>query len=463
MRRLLPILVCMALFLGACNPTVTLLGTQAGSPAPPDSATLPPPMARTPFPPPTHTNALNVSPDMLKGVGVTVWHGLDGSAASLFGQMAGEFTLSNQWGIQVTVVPQHNLNMLGAALEKSNNGSEPPDIVMALPEQILGWQERVVDLEPYLSQAGLGFDPGSLPAAFGEQSSLNGVRYGIPAARSARFIFYNLSFAHDLGFSAPPQTPQEFRTQACAANAFWKQDTDPSNDGFGGLALDVAPFWQSSYAWILSGGGQVFSNGEFTFNSAGNLAALDFLTKLRASDCAWLPDTASNEEHLAARRALFITGSLGSIENQNVAFSAAGSPDQWTLLPFPGNPELIPLYGSDYAVLKSGDARQQAAWLFIRWMLETKNQVRWALGTGLMPVTNQAIEQLKADKSLAPQRAAALELIPLGRTYPQSADWGLADKILADGFSAYFRNYPNVPMADVLAQMDATYQEMHKK
>lgn len=463
MRRLLPLLVCMTLLLGACNPTVTLLGTHPGLEITPDAATLPPPLARTPYPTPTRAYALNINPDQLKGVGVTVWHGWDGSAAILFEQMAGQFNLSNQWGVKVTVVSQRNLNLLGSSLDKSTPGPGSPDVIVALPEQILAWQNREVDLEPYLHQRDFGFDPNDLPAAFGAQSNLNGVRYGLPAARSARFIFYNLSFAHDLGFSNPPQTPDEFRTQACAANAFWKQDTDPTNDGYGGLALDVAPNWQTPYAWLLAGNGQIFSNGSFSFNTPANLAALDFVTKLRASDCAWLPDTASDEEHLATRRALFITGSLGSIDNQNIAISVAASPDQWTLLPFPGQPALIPVYGPDYAILRSDGPRQLAAWLFIRWMLQAENQAHWALGTGLLPVTNQAIETLKANKTLPPQRLAALNLIPLARTYPQTPYWSLANKILADGFITFLRSYPSIPLADVLSQMDSTIQDLTKK
>jgi multiple sugar transport system substrate-binding protein len=463
MRRTISLLFFAALLLGACNPTVTLLGDQPVATQITPPAPLPSPAARTPFPTPTRSHNLAISPEALRGVEVQAWHGWDGSSASLFEQMASEFNLSNQWGLKVTVSAQHNLNLLTAAVDKALGGPDQPDIVVALPEQILAWQAQVLDLTPYLAQTGFGLDAGQLPAAFADQSELNGFRYGLPAARSARFIFYNQGFAHDLGFTAAPLTPDDFRKQACAANAFWKQDDDLTNDGFGGLALDTSSNWQTPYAWLAAGGGQVYINGEFHFNTPGNIDALGFVSKLRQDDCAWLPDTASDFEHLASRRALFITGSLGDIADQNAAFSAAASSDTWTLLPFPGQQPVIVTNGPDYAVLKSTDARQLGAWMFIRWMLEPQNQVRWSRGTGLLPVTQPAIDQLKNDNTVAPQWAAALDLIPDAQPYPQSADWRLADKILADGFLSYFRGFPLSRLPDVLAEMDAVIQDLIKK
>jgi ABC-type glycerol-3-phosphate transport system substrate-binding protein len=463
MRRFLFLLLMAAIVLAACNPTVTLLGPDQKPGPTVQRLPLPSPAARTPVPTPTRAHNLIVSPEALKGVEVLAWHGWDGVSASLFEQMAGEFNLSNQWGLKVRVAGHQNLNLLAAAVEKSLAGPEQPDMVIALPEQILTWQTQVVDLGPYMLQPGIGFSPDDLPPVFGAQSMLEGVRYGLPAARTGYFIFYNTSFASDLGFSSVPQTPQDFREQACSANAFWKRDKDPTNDGFGGLALDVNSDWQAPYSWLAGGGGRLLSAGEMHFNTPENLAALEYVAKLREDDCAWLPDTLSNYEHLATRHALFITGRLDAIADQVSAFSVAASPDKWTLLPFPGQKPGFVAYGPDYAVLKTTDARQMAAWLFIRWMLEPQNQVRWSRGTGLLPVTLPAIDQLNADGSVPPQWKAALELIPQAQTYPLVKNWSLANKLLADGFSAYFRNYPNIPLADILDTMDTTFQEVIKK
>jgi len=464
MRRFLILLQLFLSFLSACTPTVILLTSELEpSPTTVAAVVLPSPVVRTPYPTPTRAHELGISPDALQGVKVLAWHGWDGSSASLFEQMTAEYNLSNKWGIKVTLGPQPNLTLLASAMELSLGKPEQPDLVVAMPEQILAWQAQVLDLSPYMAQTAFGLSPEDLPAGIGAQSLLGDIRYGLPAARSARFLFYNLSFARELGFASAPGTFTEFREQACAANAYWKQDTDLTNDGFGGLALETSPNWQTPYAWLVAGGGQVFNDGELIFNSPENVAALELVAGLRADDCAWLPDPASSFDHFAARRALFISGSLADLGEQAGAFSAAGSADEWSVLPFPGAKPGMVAYGPDYAVLKSTPARQLAAWLFIRWMLEPQQQARWTRATGLLPVTLPAIALLKLDKTLGPQWAAALELLPQAGSYPQTADWNLASKVFADGFISYFRSYPTIPLADVLEAMDMTVKDLTVK
>src|SRR5512133_932574 len=113
MRRILPLLLLTAILLGACTPTVTLLTREPAS-VPTAPATLKPPAVSTSTPAPTRIPDVGASPSALKDVEVVVWHGWDGSSASLFAQMAAEFALSNRWGIKVKVVSQHNLNLLAA-------------------------------------------------------------------------------------------------------------------------------------------------------------------------------------------------------------------------------------------------------------------------------------------------------------------------------------------------------------
>lgn len=463
MRRFFNLLLPAVLLLSACAPSVILLtdepSSKSGSTTHSAEEALPTAVVRTPQPTPTQVNPINVSPDQLKGVEVRIWHGWDGTTASLLEQMAGEFNLSNPWGIKITPVSRQNFNLLAAEMEKIP--AEYPEAIIALPEQILSWQKQVVELNPYLEYPEAGFNSAEL-SAFAEQSNPGGTRLGIPAARSAWFIFYNQSFAHDLGFESAPQTPEDFTKQACAANAFWKQDQDLTNDGFGGLALEVTPNWQSAYAWLGAGGGELFQNGEFNFNNPGNLSALEFVANLRKDDCAWLPDTNTNLENLASRRAIFITGSLEDIAGQNTAFSEGGSTDEWTLLPFPGPHSGIVAYGPDYAILKTDQPHQLAAWLFIRWMLEPQNQARWAVDTGLLPVTLPAIKMFEADPASTAQWKAALKFIPQTLTQPQTAGWRKANKVLADGAFAYFRSWPNAALADVLDNMDETVDDLLK-
>lgn len=455
MRRLFFLFTMLAILLAGCGPLVS--DSRALTHVP--GTELPQPVARTPLPTASPTPLISTRPEELRGVEIRVWHGLDGTSASLLEQMATEFSLSNQWGIKVSLQPEGNLTQLAGAVNDSITAGAAPDVILALPEQILGWKDHVLDLTPYLVQADYGMDLAEFPTAFAAQSAVGSLRYGVPAARAARFLFYNLSFAHDVGLDAPPRSLEDFRSQSCAGNAAWKQDADLTNDGYGGLALEVYPDWQTPFTWLVQGGGNIFPAGKFQFNTAENSKALDFLVKLRQDGCAWLPDSLTTFEQLPARRSLFVTGDLGDIADEINAFRASGSKDEWTVLPFPGPTPAIVAYGPDYAILKSTGERQLAAWLFIRWMLDGTNQARWSQGSGFLPVTNSAIALLKNDKTLVPQWRTAIDLIPDTIPYPQSAQWSLADKILADGYMSLILNYPNNTPTDVLEMMDTTIQD----
>src|SRR5512133_3568081 len=170
MRRILPTLILAAILLGACAPTVTHFTPEpVFSPgATPTSKPLP--AVRTLVPTATNPPDLGANLDELRGLQVLVWHAWDGAAAGLFAQMAAEFTLSNKWGIQVKVVSRPNLNILAAEVDNVLDAPERPDIVVTLPEQILTWQENMLDFSPYLAQPENGLDAGDASGAFWEQS-----------------------------------------------------------------------------------------------------------------------------------------------------------------------------------------------------------------------------------------------------------------------------------------------------
>ncbi len=466
MRRLALTLLLTSLLLSACAPTVILLtrepeATSTELPTPEPSA--------TPAPTQIPGAKLGIGPDALRGVSVTVWHGLDGESGALFAQMAAEFSLSNSWGIKVQVTAQKNMQLLGASVDSVLGTPEYPDVVLALPEQALAWNARgvVTDLTPYLSHAQFGFSTAEIddfPAAFLKQGEIGAQRLGVPAVRTARFLLYNVSFAKELGFTAPPQTAEDFRKQACAANASWKTDTVQTNDGYGGWVLDNpvtdtdAPW--TAYAWLRAFGGDVYADGKYKFSTPENQFALDSLAELRSDGCAWLSSATTNAEALAGRKALFSAGSLEGLREQRAAF--ASSPDQWTVIPFPGKDPTIMAYGPDYVILKSSEVRQLAAWLFVRWMLSPENQARWARETGLFPLRSSAIDLLQNIRTANPQWAAAVDLLPRAKIYPQAASWRKARLILGDGFFALFQ--PLTPAADgaavVLDEMDATLQDL---
>ena len=74
-----------------------------------------------------------------------------------------------------------------------------------------------------------------------------GARVGFPHGQSANVMFYNYTWAQELGFDAPPATLDELEEQVCAAAAANTASGDPDLAGTGGIvvypgASDVAVY-----------------------------------------------------------------------------------------------------------------------------------------------------------------------------------------------------------------------------
>ena len=468
-KRPILTLLLLSMLLAACAPNVVLLHPEADTT--PTQLAAPKPTLHIPSATAVSATEIPFSPASLSGVRVTLWHGLDGQTGATLSRMAAEFSQKNEWGVQVNVVSQKNLSSLAQAADAVMRTPQQPDLLLALPENAQGWdtQGLVTDLTPYVKHAKLGLSADEIkdiPAAFWRQDQLGQRQLSAPAMRSGRFLFYNVSFAKALGFTAPPASADDFRKQACAANASWKTDTDQTNDGFGGLVIenamtDIDSPW-TAYAWLRSQGSDVYTDGNFAFLTPENQSALGFLTGLRNDGCAWLSVATAGDEALAVHKALFVAGSLQNLRSQRAAF--AGLTDQWTVIPFPGITPAIVVYGPDYIVLKSDAPHQWASWLFIRWMLSPENQARWARETSLFPMRISAVDLLDNIRNANPQWAAAFDLLPQAKIYPQSPLWSKARLVLGDGFFQLFQLNPTEnDVTQTLKLMDSTVEELTPK
>lgn len=457
MKRFFLLLALFAFLLTACV-EVTYLPLR--TPTAKKSASTPTPaLTPTPTPiPPTPTPDLGAKPEALREITVSLWHGLDGQQASLLAQMAAEFSLSNPWGITVQTQGWGNLSGLEQAIDNGKTGAGLPELALAMPEQGLAWDEEslLAPLDAYFSNSEVGFSPADIsdfPPGIWAQDEFTGRRLGVPLMRSTRLLFYNQTWAHELGFGAPPQTPAEFRAQACAANATFRADDDLNNDGFGGLILDGDPW--TAYSWFKAFEGDVVTGEKFDFGHEGNQAALEFLVDLRAAGCAWLTPDITAYHHLAGRQALFISGNLSEIGPQSTAWQTAQTSDIWTVIAFPGTQLVSLAYGPSLMLFERGPARQLAGWLFIRWMLSPENQARWVHESGFLPVRLSAAG-LAVNASAQWQSAAAL--LPNMQIYPQRADWRVARRVLGNGFYTLF--VLGLNPQDALAEMQKTVEQV---
>jgi len=463
-------LACLALLVAfvfsACGQA-----TATSTPSPASTGnllTVTPAGISTPAITPTPAPQIGVAPEALRGVSIQVWHAFTGTAADIFTNQLAQFNTLNQWGIVVYQTAYGDYPSLFENVDSAITSTRRPDLVAALPEQTFTWQAKgaVVDLNPYLYDPTWGLtanEIADIPATFWTQDAANGQRLGAPAQRSARFLFYNQTWARELGFSSPPVTADEFRQQACAANAYYRQDAVKQNDGYGGWIVNTQS--DTMLSWLLAFGGSVTQDGNVHFATPENQSALEFLKGLYDEHCAWISTEPNPYESFARRSALFVTGDLAEAPLLTQTLARLGNSDEWTLLPFPGlNEVVLVTTGPSYTLLESTPEKQLATWLFVRWLLSAENQAGWVAATGLLPLRFSALDLLGEYRAGHPQWNIAVGYIPQAQGAPPLAAWRTAQYVLADGAGFIFRtNLAVEKIPAILDEMDATVEEISKK
>ncbi len=455
-------LLVFTILISACGPA-----TYSNITTPDPTATEKPSVEETATP---AVSQLKVQKEALRGAQIQVWHPWFGAEASLFESQVAEFNQKNEWGIVVNATGKQNFSELYSETTAALKNSSQPQMVIALPEEALEWKSQVVDLNTYLHDPEYGLSAleiSDFAHAVWLQDDVDGIRYGMPAQRTARFILYNQSWARELGFSAPPKTSAEFQTQACAAHAALAKDTDTTNDALGGWIIDTDPM--TALAWMAAFGGSVQKDKGYHFLTPENINAFKYLKILQQNNCAWIPSAErSVYDRFAARQALFATASLEELPDQSRAFFTSGNKDEWTVLEFPGDTrQSLIVYGSSFVMFKSDDVKQLAAWLFVRWMLSPENQARWVQSTGLFPLRSGTLNLVTDYGKTHPQWAEAVKLLSDGSITLQLASWHLVRVMLGDGFADMFDTIRHPDLTDgqvpiVLKQMDDIAGELNK-
>jgi ABC-type glycerol-3-phosphate transport system substrate-binding protein len=327
-----------------------------------------------------------------------------------------------------------------------------------------------VDLNTYVHDPIHGLsalEMSDFPSVIWMQDEVDGVRLGMPAQRTARFILYNQSWARELGYDSPPTTFSDFERQACAANKALTSDADTSNDALGGWLIDTDAL--TPLSWMLAFGGGVQEEDGYRFLTPENVDFFKSVKILQQKNCAWVASTdISAYDRFAARQALFATASLGDFAHQARALGALGNKDEWSILSFPGRDEdAFVVYGSSFVMFESDDVTQLASWLFIRWMLSPDIQARWVQSTGLFPLRDSTTSLLTDYSSSHPQWAEAVQLLPDGSITPQLASWRLVRVMLEDGFRDMFDTIRHPDLTDgqiplILRQMDETASDLNQ-
>ena len=473
-HRLITVLLVLiaVLLVTACQQSGVplVVPTQSTSQMEPSAEqTQPAPQSTPTNPAPTATPAYLVPLADLNGLKLIFSHPWTGDTAGVVDQLVDSFNQSNEWGIHIMVRRAGSSMALADRVESGTLEAEYPQVVAAPSEHLLSWLENgnlVLPLNALIADPYFGLTEqqrADFPLVFWQQDQSGGSQVGIPAQRDMPVIFYNETWAAELGFAEPPTTADDFKAQACAAAFVNSHDRFAANDGTGGWIVNTDGL--VVYSWFKSFGleGELAGDPlQFHFNQLATQNAFTFVRSMLDESCAWFSRTTASNEYFANRQALFYTGYLTDLALQTKTNTRLKRQDSWTILPFPaGERPVTVVSGLSYGVLRSSEAQETAGWLFVRWMSQPENSAKLLAAGGGLPVSAAAADLARAQMDINPQWAQTLQWIPTMQSAPPVAGWRIARFVLQDAFWQSLQSY--VPVEGfplILEQIDAMIVEV---
>jgi multiple sugar transport system substrate-binding protein len=393
-------------------------------------------------------STLGVTSADLQNIQVSLWHPWSGPLAAQLQSILEDYSRTNKWGITVNITGYEDFGRLHEAVESSVISGTLPDILIdyGYEAQNLDADEVLADLSPYVNDPVWGLtsaEQADFYPGFWAEDLVSGPgtgptrRLGLPFYRSGYLLFYNQSWASELGFKNSPVTPEEFKQQACAATKAAAAREGNSDLGQGGWLITDQP--GVAAGWIFAYGGDITDPAEtgYRLNTPETQQAFEFIRGLVDRGCAWSDPALEARTSFARRGALFMVGSLLDIPSQQEAFTEAGNPDQWLVIPFPSPIQpAVDTYGPSLIITRSDPIKQLAAWLVLKWLVYPHNQIAWIDAIQAYPtrqsVTTYLLDEAQDDGT---QWIQALRLITDAHSEPTLASWKMVRWVLSDAIN----------------------------
>ena len=235
------------------------------------------------------------------------------------------------------------------------------------------------DLVPQLSQQGGYVSGGTRPL------------YGLPFNRSTPIAYYNKRTFADLGL-APPSTWDELRAvarRATLAGASTRWGFECPIDWW---------FWAALVE--QAGGAVVEPDGTPSLGGEAGVRAIQLWKAMVNEDRSMRPPPGRDYNAWQAANTDFLSGRAAMIWTSTafLRYLEENAPFEVGAAPLPRDVRAAVPTGGTMFVIPKGPPRaeQEAAFAFLRWMMDPAQANAWATRTGYIPVSRAGIAQLEA-------------------------------------------------------------------
>ncbi len=462
---MLAILVIASMILSACQPAATEAPAPAApaateapaAPAAPAATEAPAAVTEAPAAP---TDAwAEVDPS---GQTVVFWHQHTREREEALNQIVADFNASNEWGITVEAAYQGSYNDIFNKMLAVLNTTDAPQLVVGYQNQAATYQlaEGLVDMTGMVDSEKWGLseeDQKDFFPGFWAQDvfpTYGNARLGFPPNRSMEVLYYNAEWLKELGYDAPPTTPEEFKEMACEGylrQPFSKATVEGSM-GYE-LSIDASRFASFTFAF----GGDVFdyNTSKYTYDSEAAVNAMTFLQGMFNEGCATIVTEAYGDQtDFGTGKLLFSVGSSSGLPFYDKA-SSEGANFEWSVAPSrtPPPDPVMNIYGASVSIPKSTPEGELAAWLFVKYYTGTEAQAIWTKASQYFPVRASVAEGLTDYFAENPAFKTAFDMLPYGRFEPPTPGYDFVRSKVGEAMAAIADG------ADVAATLKALNEE----
>lgn len=439
--RYLPFLVALSL-LSSCLPGASPGSQEAGESSP--IQTIPPATLtaiseasaakQTEVP-----NPMGIPWTELEGLELEFWYvwDLDEPGAGM-NAIVDRFNSENEWGITVKAVDQGLVLDPIGSVEAAFEEGLVPHVMLVEGSAIAGWYDDgvIIDLSELLNDPAAGLSPEEqnsfYPGIFENFSITGSDRPGMPFSQSIQVIYYNQSWASELGYHLPPLTGEDFWKQSCT---FAGQE-DP-------LGIVLSPQAENILSQLYAYQGILLEPGgtRYQFESPEMKAMVKDWKDLSDKGCgkpiANYPNPMALEmefDRFNTRGALMIMGSTEMMTHIHTGANQTGRADDWTILPFfgPGGSKAVASDLQSVAIFKTSPREELASWLFTRYLISPEVQAEWVQYSGFYPTRKDSLWFLREYRKENRHWADGLNLLKYSRSIPLDPSWNTVQLALED-------------------------------
>ncbi len=279
----------------------------------------------------------------------------------------------------------------------------------------------IVPLDPFVNDPESGLTQEELDDFFpvlletNRYPSLGNAMYSFPFCKSVLMLYFNKRVMAAAGLDAPPRTWDEFLEQC---REIKRRTGRPAY----AVAVDASTF----NGMVYSMGGEVYANGESLFDSPESLAVLSLYETLGKENLAYqiLAHRFDDRSDFAQDKVAFFfrssshrtyTAMLIETEAWGMAVIPQADPD---------NPKTV-LYGPNVNIFTTTPEHERAAWEFTKYFTSPEITVRWALGTGYLPMRKSAAQdpRIQAFWEEWPYNRVPFDCLAFAKSEPNVPGW----------------------------------------